>query len=982
MQTNNQLKYGSNGYSKKALSFSLSRWPMLESSKAPSKATFGLLGAALYTGKEQGRWQFQSCIQQHITINTIGLPTLIQGSIPPVTEQTALCTTVPSTRHGKVIATLDISKSHVACPSYDQLNCLTVYRDSVQPGVNQWSPVARYQLKKPIQEVVCGPDPSEGLDLLAVREDQTITMLGYRQNQTYDNPLFKIDTLKFKDTPQSVALNPHIYGETIISTGSTIFHWDSERMSDGIIPIFRIQDQSLKNNAEEQRAGCQFGLHPRVVWLANNKQLFSLDLRSKNTRATQQFAMNSSERFVDLVCGVAKPALNALATTQNIYLFDERLASKPLVTWEARRGLGDRLGSLNAITVKARGANTHSIDQPLLLRSWSETAEITVLPLYVGSSVPSIESSMDLKSFRDYYNFHDISRAEHALAHVNLKHSRDAYCSPPSLVDFNVKSIIVQRFELESMVNMLDDITMDNIKAHYDNLDAEYDSSVDMLQMWQLASNGTLFQQLYMIDYMNQSAEILNSTPKSEEVLFEDRVININTWPKNDPSVKWMTKKKHLKLERLQNALNDLPQLINTFATNIPRRLVDNISMPLDMVKQQSAIIAEESKYPITLHELLAKLTKYEGTDVSETALWKSVGSLSVNDPDYILSEIPLPMSKALVLKPLNKVWQFKPLVSTYGLDKANIREIIYNTFSVDKESQYDVYNSEDAIDFMASTEQEIADRIADEVWLATHTWWSLSANHNSSTSKKSEYSQKTQDTFTWFSPLDSTQPDNIIADEKCLQQSTGKENKVAHHASNKQATSFNFQSIKPTLTEAALHRMSQQHRQPQLVSDAAQVLLRDWQQSDSSTKLPLLTHHTSTNTIKRVASVTVPPSRKAGNFHSELSSSVPNVISSPAYSSIQKTPAPIRQMTHTAGFGKSPSISSTAGAPSRVPFANVKVKHQSMSQPNVETGNASGSRSKQLPFSMTQPSSQFTSSQSDKSKQLKQRRKPRKSGF
>ncbi|KAI8049257.1 hypothetical protein BDF22DRAFT_700210 [Syncephalis plumigaleata] len=753
--------------------FSLLRWPLSSLPESSSALTFGLLGAALYTRDDQKNWRFQGSNPQRIALNSY----------------TPLTTVTESQGNGKLLSLFDMHGRHVACPSGHQLSRLAIYKESCSTEQNQWSAMAHWEMKD------------------TIRDHNTTVLLSYCDERTTNSELHKMDTLSFKDTLRSCTFNPYIYGNTLYYY-DTVFHWDSEHIN---------VDQ---HDCAGLRVCCQFGLHPRVIWLARGQQLHSLDLRViRNACGRPQFTLNDNEQLVDLTCGIAtNSSLNALTTTRNIYLFDERYANRPVLTWETRYDAANDLGGLCHTMVCPNESNAECDSQPLLLRWWSSPADIMVLPLNTTEfAIPSAEAPMRMEAFSDYSTFAGMDRTNYALAHTNIRHSQDADCAPPALLGLCIDPVV-----LSSTSNNGD---LDEQNAHGYMIHSQ---KIGINRQLPTPSNGNLFQQVYTINPANQVQPTLN------ECRSNNSVVMIDDWPKDDPN---------------------LPRVIDDFCNVLQKSLSIDDSLSRRKLEQDSMRVTHDTSYTITLYELLEKLNSQRDSKINESALWIPFPSLTTQSQDKSDANVTLDYSKE------------------------SIKKMIYEQLSQDT----------------------------------------------------------TADSLLWSSPFYSKQSQEAMLEDKSRRQSikTG-ESKASS------SSSFEFQYLKPTMTEACQYRMKQQHRQPQLISEASQVLLRDWQPGNKSSVMPSHVYGTPKDKPHRVVSKGTPNKGKttAGPLTpvpAALLPTVSNVSTKVSQSPGQKAAMPPRRIRHVAGFGKSQSasqntMSTSIGRSSTA--VNVKSERLSLSQP------------------------------------------------
>jgi hypothetical protein len=182
-----------------------------------------------------------------------------------------------------------------------------------------------------------------------------------------------------------------------------------------------------------------------------------------------------------------------------------------------------------------------------------------ILPLNTTElAVPSMETPMRIGPFSDYCTFASTDRTDYALAHTNIRHSQDDDCAPPALLGLCIDPVVLSLTNNKGSSN----------KPYYGYakrnmynciVRSQQDSQqpATALRIWQLASNGTLFQRVYTINDVNQMPSALSRATLDKEIdVDQDNSITIDDWPRDDPSVNWITKKKHMKLLKMKNTLD------------------------------------------------------------------------------------------------------------------------------------------------------------------------------------------------------------------------------------------------------------------------------------------------------------------------------------------------------------------------------------------------------------------------------------------
>ncbi|RKP05024.1 hypothetical protein THASP1DRAFT_33152 [Thamnocephalis sphaerospora] len=196
---------------------------------------------------------------------------------------------------------------------------------------------------------------------------------GKHENQHQAAPLAVdvVDRLQFRDGTRGIAFNPHIHGEAVIASSKSLFRWDEAQGNAGVNALYHFPQSSTGASNRHERIRCQFGSHPRVVWLSNRRGLVSLDMRSVNVLARPSFSLDDGEASVDLLLPANRPFQLALATTSRVCLLDERFASRPVVCWDERHQstVVPEWGALHLAAVQAArgkddGALESGVHQP------------------------------------------------------------------------------------------------------------------------------------------------------------------------------------------------------------------------------------------------------------------------------------------------------------------------------------------------------------------------------------------------------------------------------------------------------------------------------------------------------------------------------------------------------------------------------------------------------------------------------------------
>jgi hypothetical protein len=336
-----------------------------------------------------------------------------------------------------------------------------------------------------------------------------------------------------------------------------------------------------------------------------------------------------------------------------------------------------------------------------------------------------------------------------------------------------------------------------------------------------------------------------------------------------------------------------------------------------------------------TRYELLEKLNGQNNIKIKEDTLWSSILTTLADNIGFTMSKVPFPL---LITERQDKtrttlISQMSDTSRSLDYAKDDIRKMIYKVFQVEQGAKpIDSHNEMNKS--YAFKETIIIERIINEVWLALHTWQSTKTDgDNLPASSKLLSQDTTTDSLLWSSPFYSKQSQETMIDDKSLSQ-------PVKLGENKATTSFEFQYLKPTMTEACRYRMKQQHREPQLISEASQVLLRGWQSSDKPSVIPSHIYGTPKEKPRSTISKNTPNKGKTtaplAAIPAAILPTVSNVSTKVVQSPGQKAAIPPRRIRHVAGFGKSQSASQNIMSTStnRLSMVNGKSERLSSSQP------------------------------------------------
>ncbi|RKP24214.1 hypothetical protein SYNPS1DRAFT_30019 [Syncephalis pseudoplumigaleata] len=594
------------------------------------------------------------------------------------------------------------------------------------------------------------------------------------------------------------------------------------------------------------------------------------------------------------------------------------------------------MGGLAHAMLRASDFAAGCAGQPVLFRWWSSPADIMAFSMDTTDfGIPCMAAPARVRPFRDYYTFAEHDRTEYALAHTNIRHTQDSDCAPPALLGLCIDPVVLSGTRGEHRYDVDQGC---GIRSKHD----DDNTPAAALRIWQLASNGTLFQQIYTVASADDGQRTIAGAAASPEEKEKEpantaSIITVDAWPRDDPSVHWIEYRKRAKLAKMQDMLADLPRAIDAFAGDTSESMAAADALPLSMLERSIARVTREISHMMTLHELLGRVNDEMAVKVKRDMLWNAASSMSAEDVDFVLAKVaPLPPITGI------DAGASSALPPSWTCSKDQLRRRMHEAFRTDR----DISPASPT-----SLAARIIERVVDEIWLAMHTLRHPTTKMKGNAADEQPLSQEAaEDVPAWSSPFYSTQSQEDIGTEQLMDRAT------KHGAGSRKAdraASFEFQFLRPAITDACRYRMERQHRPPQLLNEASQVLLREWQPSGRPSAASLFAedaarhvHRQQQQQQQAMSRGTPSRSQPVDAFAVKASTLLPTIVSSGAsaragLSSSQKvatgtsTGTTASQRTrHVAGFGKSLPASQGAAASGRAPLMKVKPERQFASQP------------------------------------------------
>lgn len=149
------------------------------------------------------------------------------------------------------------------------------------------------------------------------------------QNDSSELKMHVIKDLKFDSEPAHVASNHAIPGQAaILLKRGQVLIWDAKGAN-------YITWSNSESNETQSWQACEFGSHPRTIFLSQYRQIDFADLRAPSTsHRTCIFKTKNTEFINSFKRNPKKPFHVAVATNTRMLLLDSRYTRAPMLDWD------------------------------------------------------------------------------------------------------------------------------------------------------------------------------------------------------------------------------------------------------------------------------------------------------------------------------------------------------------------------------------------------------------------------------------------------------------------------------------------------------------------------------------------------------------------------------------------------------------------------------------------------------------------------
>ncbi|RKO87364.1 hypothetical protein BDK51DRAFT_44390 [Blyttiomyces helicus] len=144
-----------------------------------------------------------------------------------------------------------------------------------------------------------------------------------------------ISTLSFARQPCHVVFNPYFGGEAaIVMDGGGVCTWDAGLPEQSRTSLLQDADVDFPDAYEDRWKTCEYGAHPRTLFVAHSKRVDMVDFRMPQTRFATVLLIPDADRIYAFERSLGDRFQSVYCTSKRVALFDSRFSTRSVLEWE------------------------------------------------------------------------------------------------------------------------------------------------------------------------------------------------------------------------------------------------------------------------------------------------------------------------------------------------------------------------------------------------------------------------------------------------------------------------------------------------------------------------------------------------------------------------------------------------------------------------------------------------------------------------